>query len=164
MTNVGCELLGSPVGPPCFCYSSVLSKIQDMLVYIYRCKKSFLHNEEGYRDGKLRKSREQEAAYPIPLSLPPMPHKDGVCNHLLILGAHAQRGFTSGNQQGLLLHQLLTRCNLYVVSLSLLATGPQYTFQNSVTQTTVDYILASQDASHYIQQCFTHMPAALILL
>ena len=56
------------------------------------------------------------------------------------------------------MHQLRTCCNLYVMSLSLLATGPQYTFQNSVTQTTVDYILASQDAS---QQCFTHMPAAL---
>ena len=79
--------------------------------------------------------------------------------HLGALGG--ERGVGDPNQQGLLLHQLLTRCNLYVVSLSLLATGPQYTFQNSVTQTTVDYILASQDASHYIQQCFTHMPAAL---
>ena len=79
--------------------------------------------------------------------------------HLGALGG--ERGVDDPNQQGLLLHQLLTRCNLYVVSLSLLATGPQYTFQNSVTQTTVDYILASQDAFHYIQQCFTHMPAAL---
>ena len=80
-------------------------------------------------------------------------------NHGGYLGG--ERGVGDPNQQGLLLHQLLTRCNLYVVSLSLLATGPQYTFQNSVTQTTVDYILASQDASHYIQQCFIHMPASL---
>ena len=56
--------------------------------------------------------------------------------HLGAIGG--ERGVGDPNQQGLLLHQLLTRCNLYVVSLSLLATGPQYTFQNSVTQTTVD--------------------------
>ena len=36
-----------------------------------KCKNSFLQNEEGYRDDKKGK---QEAAYPIHISLPPMPH------------------------------------------------------------------------------------------
>ena len=45
--------------------------------------------------------------------------------------------------------------------LSSLSTGPQYTFWNSVTQTTVDYIIASHDAADYIQRCFTHKPAPL---
>ena len=35
------------------------------------------------------------------------------------------------------------------------------TFQNSVSQTTVDYILVSHNTTEYIQQCFTHDPAPL---
>ena len=66
------------------------------------------------------------------------------------------RGIDEPNQQGLLLHQLITRCNLYAVSLPSLSQGPQYTFHNSVLQTTVDYILVSHDTTGYIQQCLTH--------
>ena len=79
--------------------------------------------------------------------------------HLGTLGGARDQG--SPNQQGILLHQLLVRCNLYAVSLSPLSTGPQYTFWNSVIQTTVDYIIASHDAADYIQCCFTHEPAPL---
>ena len=79
--------------------------------------------------------------------------------HLGCLGG--VRGHGNPNQQGILLHQLLVRCNLYAVSLSALSQGPQYTFWNSETRTTVDYIIASHDASNYIQHCFTHPPAPL---
>ena len=65
--------------------------------------------------------------------------------HLGVLGG--VRGIGEPNQQGVLLHQLITRCNLYAVSLSSLSQGPQYTFQNSLSQTTVDYILVSHDTN-----------------
>ena len=74
--------------------------------------------------------------------------------HLGKLGG--ERGVGEPNHQGILLYELLTRCNLYAVSLSALSKGPQYTFQNNVSQTTVDYILASHDTSDYIHRCFTH--------
>ena len=79
--------------------------------------------------------------------------------HLGSLGG--VRGHGSPNQQGVLLHQLLVRCNLYAVSLSPLSEGPEYTFWNSTTRTTVDYVIASHDASDYIQGCFTHQLAPL---
>ena len=74
--------------------------------------------------------------------------------HLGVLGG--ERGLGQPNPQGILLHQLIKRCNLYAVSLTSLSEGPVYTFQNSVSQTTVDYVLASHNASQYIQQCYTH--------
>ena len=79
--------------------------------------------------------------------------------HLGTLGGVRGRG--SPNQQGILLHQLLVWCKLYAVSLSSLSEGPQYTFWNSTTRSTVDYIIASQEASDYIQRCFTREPAPL---
>ena len=77
--------------------------------------------------------------------------------HLGTLGG--TRGEGSPNQQGIL-HQPLVRCRLYAVSLSL-TEGPRYTFSNSMTQTTVDYMIASHDASDLIRRCFTHKPAPL---
>ena len=79
--------------------------------------------------------------------------------HLGTLGG--ERGTGQPNQQGILLHQLITRCNLYAVSLSSLSQGPAYTFQNSVFQTTVDYVLANHDATEYIRHCYTHDSAPL---
>ena len=73
--------------------------------------------------------------------------------HLGMLGG--ARGQGGANQQGILLRQLLVRCNVYAVSLSPLATGLQYTCWNSAIQTTIDYIIASHDAADYIQQCST---------
>ena len=66
------------------------------------------------------------------------------------------RGQGIPNQQGVFLKQLLDRCELHAVSLSSLSEGPLYTFWNSEFQTTVNYIIASYEASHYIQHCFTH--------
>ena len=65
------------------------------------------------------------------------------------------RGIGEPNQQWVHLHQFITRCNLYAVS------RPQYTFQNSLSQTTVDYILVSHDTTEYMLQCFTHDHAPL---
>ena len=79
--------------------------------------------------------------------------------HLGTLGG--AKGLGGANQQGILLHQLLARCNLYAVSLSPLSVGPQYTFWSSDTQTTVDYIIASHDAADYIEQCSTLEPVPL---
>ena len=79
--------------------------------------------------------------------------------HLGTLGG--ERGTGQPNQQGILLHQLIARCNLYAVSLSSLSQGPAYTFQNSVSQTTVDYVLANHDATEYIRHCYTHDSAPL---
>ena len=74
--------------------------------------------------------------------------------HLGTLGG--ARGQGSPNTQGILLHHLLDRCKLYAVSLCSLSEGPQYTFWNSKTQTTIDYTIASYDAADYIHRCFTH--------
>ena len=79
--------------------------------------------------------------------------------HLGTLGG--ERGTGQPNQQGILLHQLIARCNLYAVSLSSLSQGPAYTFQNSVSQITVDYVLANHDATEYIRHCYTHDSAPL---
>ena len=45
--------------------------------------------------------------------------------------------------------------------LSSLSEGPHYTYWNSTTRTTINYTIASQDASGYIQRCFTRNPASL---
>ena len=73
--------------------------------------------------------------------------------HLGTLGG--ERGMGQPNQQGIL-HQFITRCSLYAVPQASLSQGPLYTFQNSVSQTTVDYVLASHNATEYIQHCYTH--------
>ena len=91
--------------------------------------------------------------------------------HLGTLGG--ARGQGGANQQGILFHKLLVRCNIYAVSLSPLAMDPQYTCWNSATQTTVDYIIVSHDAADYIQQRSTlesvplnnsdHLPISAVL-
>ena len=50
---------------------------------------------------------------------------------------------------------------VYAVSLSSLSEGPRYTFWNSKSQSTVDYIIASHDSSGFIQKCFTHKYSSL---
>ena len=43
-----------------------------------------------------------------------------------------------------------------MVSLSSISEGPQYTFWNSQSQTSVDYIIGCLQASQFINCCFTH--------
>ena len=59
-------------------------------------------------------------------------------------------------EQSVLLQQLVNRCDLYVISLSSISVGPQYTFWNSLTRTSVDYIIGCLQASQVIHSCFTH--------
>jgi hypothetical protein len=78
--------------------------------------------------------------------------------HLGVLGG--VRGIGEPNQQGILLHQLITRCNLYAVSLSSLS-------QNSASQTTVDYIRiqhnTSGSVSHMTLNNSDHLPITALL-
>ena len=74
--------------------------------------------------------------------------------HLGILAGPHGRG--ESNQQGLLLKDLINRCCLHVLSQSERSSGPGYTFWNSVTETTVDYIIGTSDAATLIQRCYTH--------
>ena len=39
----------------------------------YKCKKSFIQNEEGYRDGRLLKTSETRVPHPIPRVPYPIP-------------------------------------------------------------------------------------------
>ena len=45
---------------------------------------------------------------------------------------------------------------LYVISLSSISVGPPYTFWNSLTRTSMDYIIGCLQASQFIHSCFTH--------
>ena len=60
------------------------------------------------------------------------------------------------NMQGLLLQELLERCELSVVSQGAMASGPAYTFCNGDVKTTVDYILMDIEAASMMTSCFTH--------
>ena len=61
--------------------------------------------------------------------------------HLGALGG--VRGTGEPNQQGVLLADLLDRCEMYAPSLSSIAKGPSYTYRrSSEVRTTVDYVLA----------------------
>ena len=74
--------------------------------------------------------------------------------HLDPLGG--PRGQDTPNHQGVLLQQLISRCDLYTVSLSSVSDGPQYTFWNTQTRTSVDYIISCLQASRFILHYFTH--------
>lgn len=65
--------------------------------------------------------------------------------HLGTLGGPWGRG--DPNSQGVLLHELLQRCDLFAASLSNHAEGPDYTFWRGDIRTTVDYVLMDIDAA-----------------
>ena len=70
--------------------------------------------------------------------------------HLGPLGG--PRGLDTPNQQGILLKQLISHCDLYVV----FCDGPQFTFWNTQSQTSVDYIISCLQASQLIHHCFVY--------
>ena len=75
--------------------------------------------------------------------------------HLGALGGI--RGTGEPNQQGVLLADLLDRCEMYAPSLSSIANGPSYTYRrSSEVRTTVDYVLADCEASHLVHECWVH--------
>lgn len=59
------------------------------------------------------------------------------------------------NQQGDLLLEAISNCNLIIAS-SCIAKGPGYTFFNGDRKTIVDYIFLSTSISHAIAECYTH--------
>ena len=79
--------------------------------------------------------------------------------HLGILGGPRGRG--DPNSQGVLLHELLQRCDLFAASLSNHAEGPDYTFWRGDTRTTVDYVLMDIDAASIMSSCVVQEVACL---
>ena len=73
--------------------------------------------------------------------------------HLGRLGGIRGRGET--NVQGVLVNDMLARCHLNAVSLGCAATGPLHTFVSSSKETTVDCILADEEATSMLSQCCT---------
>ena len=66
------------------------------------------------------------------------------------------RGTGCPNQQGLLIKDLIDRCSLHILSLCERSRGPSYTFWNSTSETTIDYIIGDADTSSSMVHCFTH--------
>ena len=79
--------------------------------------------------------------------------------HLGTLGG--PKGCGDPNSQGVLLHELLRRSDLFVASLSNHAEGPDYTFWRGDTHTTVDYVLMDVDAASIMSSCMIHEVACL---
>ena len=79
--------------------------------------------------------------------------------HLGTLGGPRGRG--DPNSQGVLLHELLQRCDLFAASLSNHAEGPDYTFWRGDTRTTVDYVLMDIDAASIMSSCVVQEEACL---
>ena len=73
--------------------------------------------------------------------------------HLGSLGG--ARGVGNPNAQGVLLLDLMSRLNLSAISLCEWATGPLHTYISGRTTTTIDYILASIDATSIVSSCKT---------
>ena len=57
---------------------------------------------------------------------------------------------------GVLLHEMMEKCNLSAVSLGSMASGPGYTYLSGESQTTVDYILMDVEAASMMWSCITH--------
>ena len=71
--------------------------------------------------------------------------------HLGALGGVRGRG--AANAQGLLISELMSRCNLSAVSLGSLATGSEYTYVSGNVCSTVDYVFADAGAVSLMSSC-----------
>ena len=65
------------------------------------------------------------------------------------------RGVGETNVQGVLLNDMLSRCHLNTVSLGSVVSGPCYTYISGDKRTTVDYILADEEATSMVSCCQT---------
>ena len=73
----------------------------------------------------------------------------------VLLGAlGGQRGV--GNTQGVLLYEMLGRCDLSVLSLGCIASGPFHTYHSGEVHTTIDYICGDLCAASLALSCHTH--------
>ena len=71
--------------------------------------------------------------------------------HLGTLGGI--RGKGAANVQGVLISEVMARCNLSAVSLSSLATGSDYTYFSGDVRTTVDYVFADAGTISLMSGC-----------
>ena len=60
------------------------------------------------------------------------------------------------NVQGLLLQEIMERCELSAIYQGVLASGPKHTFCSGNVRTTVDYILMDVEAASMVTSCVTH--------
>ena len=74
--------------------------------------------------------------------------------HLGSLGG--PRGVGDMNVQGVILYELMIRCDLSVASLGSAALGEMYTYSRGECRTTVDYVLVDVKAASMMTSCVTH--------
>ncbi len=79
--------------------------------------------------------------------------------HLGSLGG--LRGVGDTNLQGVLLQEIMGRCNLSAASLGCMDSGPVHTYYNGDTCTTVDYVLTDVEVASLMSSCCTHQMADL---
>ena len=75
--------------------------------------------------------------------------------HLGCLGGVRGSGHNP-NPQGLLIKEWADRCQLYAVSMSASAVGPDYTYFSGENRTTVDYIFTDAETAQFLDSCYTH--------
>ena len=68
--------------------------------------------------------------------------------------AHLEVG--KQNLQGVLLQEVMERCELSAVSMGAMASGPAYTFCGGEVRSTVDFVLMDVEAASMISSCTTH--------
>ena len=73
--------------------------------------------------------------------------------HLGCLGGC--RGGGDTNIQGVIVNDMIGRCNLNAISLGSAAVGSCYTYASGDTRSIVDYILADEEATNMLHQCCT---------
>ena len=66
------------------------------------------------------------------------------------------RGSSTVNTQGLMVGELLNRCELHAISLGRIASGPDYTYHSGDKFTTIDYIQTDIKVSSCIDKCWIH--------
>ena len=79
----------------------------------------------------------------------------GDCNDHLSQHCGA-RASENANYQGVVLGQLLQRCELHEPSLGDGACDPAYTYLSGPTTTTIDYIFTDIEAFSCVEKCWTH--------
>ena len=74
--------------------------------------------------------------------------------HLAIISYQVTWKLCMRNVQGILVSEVMERCNLSVVSAGSLSSAPSFTYLSDDVRTTVDYILADVEATSLMSDCF----------
>ncbi len=65
------------------------------------------------------------------------------------------KGLGDANTQGVMLHDLICRCDLNAVTQGCAASGEKHTYKSGSTMTTVDYVLMDLVAASFMSSCVT---------